>query len=260
MPPITLTTDFGTCDHYVGAMKGVILGVCPAATIVDITHDIAPQNVMHAALVLRRIVDCFPPGSVHVVVVDPGVGSPRRILAGGYGGQIFIAPDNGTMTLVHQDLAREALHVVENSEFFRQPVAHTFHGRDILAPVAAHVASGVPLNRLGPRTAGIEMLQFPTVEHARGEVRGCVLLVDHFGNLVTNIREESLGELMRRKRDVEVLVGDTPVGPLRTTYSEVGAGEPLALIGSGGLMEISVNCGRADERFGASPGTVVSVR
>ena len=261
MPPITLTTDFGTRDYYVAAMKGVILGIAPHATIVDITHEIEPQNVAQAAFILRHTWASYPPGTVHVAVVDPGVGSQRGILAGRYAAQVVIAPDNGLITLVHRELPLEALHLVTNSEFFRQPVSHTFHGRDIIAPVAARVATGVRLERLGPAAGGVEMLQLADVKPLtpRG-LRGVVLFADRFGNLVTNISQAHLAELIRQHPDVAVYIDERQIGFIRRTYSDVSPGQPLALVGSCGQLEIAVNGGRADEFFGRGPEFVIEVR
>lgn len=261
MPPITLITDFGTRDYYAGAMKGVILSIAPQATIVDITHDIEPHNVIHGAFVLRRTVEWFPPGTVHLAVVDPGVGSDRRILAGRYAGQVVIAPDNGLISLVHSDLTLLELHAVENTRYFPGPVSHTFHGRDIIAPVAAHVASGVDLAQLGPPAGEIEVLQLATPQRlASGGLQGTVLYVDHFGNLVTNIGQEHLAEVYRGLSDVKVYVSDTCIGPIHRMYSDVAVGEPLALIGSSGMLEISVNRSRAADRWPSEADTVISVR
>ncbi len=258
--PITLTTDFGSTDHYVGVMKGVILRIAPTATIVDITHEIGAHNIVHGAFALRQILAWYPAGSVHVVVVDPGVGTDRRIIAGRYSGQIVIAPDNGLISVVHRELHLEEMYSVENTRYFAGPVSPTFHGRDILAPVAAHVASGVPLSHLGPPAGQIDILRFPVTQPIdSGGLRGCVVYVDHFGNLVTNISADEVGQLMRQRGELTIHVGDQPAGPLRRVYGEVPADEPLALIGSSGMMEVAVNCGRACDRFGAGPDTLVTL-
>ena len=261
MSPITLITDFGTRDHYVGAIKGVILGIAPGATIVDITHDVEPHNIVQAAFVLRRTIEWFPSGTVHLAVVDPGVGSKRRILAGRYAGQVVIAPDNGLISLVHRDLTLEALHTVENPRYFHKAVSDTFHGRDILAPVAAHVASGVSLAQLGPPASGIDLLQSAAPERIDpAGLRGAVVFIDRFGNLVTNISVEDLASVFGQGGDVKVYVGETCIGPIHRTYSDVSVGQPVALMGSSKLLEISVNRGRADDQLAAAPETPVYVR
>lgn len=242
-------------------MKGMILRTAPDARIIDITHDIGTHNIVHGAFVLRQTMNWFPPGTVHVVVVDPGVGSQRRILAGRYDGQVVIAPDNGLITFVHRQLHLEEIYAVENSHFFPGPVAPTFQGRDILAPVAAHVASGVPLAHLGPGAGRIDVLRLPQPQPlAPIGLRGHVLFVDHFGTLISNISADHLGRLFRSQRAMAVWVGDAPVGPVCATYSDVDVNEPVALIGSSRMLEIAVNRGRACDRFGAESGTPVCLR
>lgn len=261
MPLITLTTDFGIQDHYVAVMKGVILGIAPQATIVDITHRIEPHNILHGAFVLRQVVTWFPEGTVHVVVIDPGVGSDRRILVGRYSGQIIIAPDNGVMSFVHRDLQLQAIHTVQNTRFFLPAVSPTFHGRDIMAPVAAHLVNGCSIDEIGPPTKQIEVLQLPKPEyHEDRGLIGQVLYADHFGNLITNIARADLAEVCRRSFDVRVYVGDACAGPIHQTYADVPVGEPVALIGSSEMLEISVHRGRAQDRFGYDSNTPIIVR
>ncbi len=261
MTPITLITDFGTKDHYVGSIKGTILRTAPAARIVDITHEIGAHDVVHGAYVLFEAVKTFPPGTVHVAVVDPGVGSKRRILAGRYAGQVVIAPDNGLITLVHRHLPLEEMVSVENTHYFPGPVSQTFQGRDILAPVAAHVASGVPLVQLGPPTASVDILRLP--EPVRLEpvgLRGQVLFVDHFGTLITNINVDDLASLFRSRVPMEVYVEDQVVGSVLTTFSDVDINETVAMVGSLRMLEVAVNRGRACDRFAAAAGTEVTLR
>lgn len=261
MSLITLITDFGTSDYYVGAMKGVILQIAPDVRIVDITHHIRPQNIVHGAVVLRQMLACYPRGTIHVAVVDPGVGSERRIIAGCYEGQYVIAPDNGLLSLVHRDLRLEGMFTVRNTRYFRNPVSHTFHGRDIIAPVAAHVACGVAIADLGPQADQLEVLQLAAPEPIEPHgLAGCVVYADHFGNLATNISVADLGSLYRSGGDVNVFVGEQCVGPIHRTYSDVPVGEPLALIGSSNMLEISVNSGSAEGRFGHGPETRIVVR
>lgn len=269
MSIITLTTDFGTSDHYVAAMKGVLLTVTPHATLVDITHAIRPQDVVHAAFVFRHAFPYFPEGTVHVVVVDPGVGTSRRLLAARYAGQTVLAPDNGILSMVHHDFPLEALHEVANRRWFIQDQSATFHGRDILAPVAGHLACGDPLEEVGPQTDHLEILNLadPGGEPG-GPLRGFILHIDHFGNLVTNIRQSDVAGYRAglkdaasgRAREPLVFVGETGVGPLRRTYADVAEGELLALIGSADLLEIAVNSGSAAARLRALPGEAVFVQ
>ncbi len=261
MIPITLITDFGSKDYYVGAVKGVILQLAPDARIIDISHEIQPQNVLHGAFVLRHIIEWFPPGSVHIAVVDPGVGGRRKMLAARYGGRTVIAPDNGLVTYCQRELALEEVVFVQNTQYFLNRVSHTFHGRDVIAPVAAHVANGVPLSQLGPPAEQLELLQLANPEAQKdGGIEGRVVYVDHFGTLVTSISANHLAELYRRKLDVHVYVDEVEVGTVMQTYSDVAVGKPVALIGSADMLEVSVNCGRADAYFEVTPATRIVLK
>jgi S-adenosylmethionine hydrolase len=251
---IALTTDFGTQDHYVASMKGVILGLAPDATVVDVTHEVPPQDILHGAFVLRQVWTYFPPQTIHVVVVDPTVGTARRIILGQYADRLVIAPDNGLITLLHREFPAQAMYVVENRRYFASELSTTFHGRDIMAPAAAHLSRGVPPREFGRVTDRLEMLP---VAH-RGVVRGgaivgAVLHVDRYGTLVTNIAVEQLPLGPDGRRLGVVSLGGRAVGPIHATFAAVAPGEPVALIGSTGLLEIAVNRGRAADRFGRSP-------
>ena len=253
---VTLITDYGTRDHYAGALKGVMLGIAPQISIMDVTHDIEPHNVLHGAFVLRQVWSWYPPGTIHLAVVDPGVGSERRIIVGKYGGRYVVAPNNGLVTLVHRELSVQAVHVVEDPRFYLSRPSATFHGRDMMAPVAAHLARGVDVGEFGPVADSVEMLSVEHVAESSGDsIRGRVLHVDRFGTLITNIRMEQLAALSERVEAVSVLVNGTSIGPVRSTFCDVPAGDPLALIGGASLLEIAVNQGSAAERFGP-PGTV----
>ncbi|MEK6675095.1 MAG: SAM-dependent chlorinase/fluorinase [Planctomycetota bacterium] len=259
MGVITLTTDFGLRDWYVGAMKGAILGVAPKAMVVDITHEIGPYDVVHGAFVLRQVVASFPVGTIHVVVVDPGVGSSRRILLGQYAGQYVIAPDNGLLTFLHRDVAVAEMVVVENRRYFSEMASTTFHGRDVMGPVAGHLHNGVRAKEFGRLTDRMEMLAvLHRAEVVGGEIRGEVLYVDRFGTLVTNIGLEQLAAPRVVEREAKVFVGDVAVGGIRAAYHEAAIGEPIALVGSAGYLEIAVNQGRAVDRFEGKPTIRVS--
>ncbi len=261
MPIVTLITDYGMRDYYVGALKGVILRIAPEACVVDVTHEVPPHNVLHAAFVLRQIWPWYPPGTIHLAVVDPGVGSERRIILGQYAGRYVIAPDNGLVTLLHRDQAAEALYVVENRRFFLPDLSTTFHGRDVMAPVAAHLAKGVNPREFGPMTDRLDLLPVADRAEVTGEaVHGSVLYVDRFGTLVTDIRQDQLMGTHRLGRGCEVVVNGHPIGPVRSTFSGVAVGEPVALIGSCGLLEVAVNQGSAVERFGPPDAVRVDVR
>ncbi len=261
MSAITLLTDFGEADHYVACMKGVILQRAAGARIVDITHRIQPHDVVHAAFILRQVFECFPAGTIHVAVVDPGVGSARRILAARYAGQTILAPDNGLVSFVHRDFALEELRSVENRRLSQPEVSATFHGRDVFAPVAAHLFSGMPLDRVGPQVGELELLNIDlphALEH--GGLEGQVLYVDHFGNVISNISAADLEALRTPADRLGVQVGPLRIGPLRTTYGDAAPGEVVALIGSTGMLEIAVNQGNAATQLRAGPGTIVLVR
>ncbi len=259
---ITLTTDFGESDHYIACMKGVILQRAPYAAIVDVTHVIQPHDVVHGAFVLRQVFDHFPEGTIHIAVVDPGVGTTRRLLAARYEGQIILAPDNGVLSLVHRDFTLEELRSIENTRLFRQEISATFHGRDVLAPVAAHLAQGMNLDAVGPLINQLEILNLdPPVQTANGGVEGQVLYVDRFGNLISNISHADLEVVVGSNASrLSVFVGPLRVGPLRTTYGDVAPGEIVAVIGSTGMLEVAINQGNAAAQLRASPGTIVVVR
>jgi len=261
LPIVTLITDYGTRDHYVGVLKGVMLGIAPDIRIVDVTHDVEPHNVLHAAFVLRRIWPWYPPGTIHLAVVDPGVGSGRRIILGQYAGQYVIAPDNGLITLVHRDIPAEAMYVVENRRYFTSELSATFHGRDVMAPVASYLACGVKPNEFGRATDRFELLPVAhRAEAATEGLSGGVLYVDRFGTMVTNIRREQLGVPSESGRELQVFVNGVSIGPVRSTFSDVDTGAAVALVGSSGLLEIAVNRGSAADRFGPPESVRVMVR
>ena len=256
---ITLTTDFGQDDAFVGVMKGVIAGINPSARVTDLTHSIPPFNVLQAAFRLRQAYPYFPKATVHVAVVDPGVGGERRIVAMESDGHLFLAPDNGTLAVVEEESGRAELVSVTEPRFFRPEVSASFHGRDIFAPVAAHLAGGTPLSELGPAITALEPLNFPRPAfNADGSLDGAVLWADRFGNLATNI---SLALLSEHFPDpaVRVEIAGKRIARIRRTYSDAAAGELLAMIGSFGMLEIAVRQGSAAAALGAGPGTPVRV-
>ncbi len=261
MPVITLTTDFGIHDHYVAAMKGVVLSIAPDATIVDVTHHVQPQDVLHGAIVLAQTVDWFPDDAVHVAVVDPGVGTSRRILAVRYGRQTIVAPDNGIVSLICRDRQPDAIHAVENPAYRASDVSATFHGRDIIAPAAAHIAAGVSMERLGPTVDSIVTVDWPAPTRSDATtLSGEILYADHFGNLITNISRCDVKEFLARETVPTVWLASHEIGPLRRTYSNVEIGQPIALFGSAGLLEISVRDGSAARTFGLARGASVILR
>ena len=252
MRSITLTTDFGTRDWFVGAMKGVILGVNPRAQVTDLTHEIPPGDIRAGAFALLAGCRYFPKGTIHLAVVDPGVGSRRRAIAVQTDHGVFIGPDNGVLSWA---LAREKIRTIrllEERKYFLEPVSRTFHGRDIFAPVAAHVSRGLPVQRLGRELKEIERLAWPKPAKRGTELQGEVMYLDRFGNAITNLEAELLsggGTVTckipgRRRARCE----------LAEFYAAVPANQPVAVIGSSGHLEIAVNGGSAARRFGLKKG------
>lgn len=263
---ITLTTDFGSEDAYVGAMKGAILSEYRSAAIIDITHHIEPQNLGHAAVTIASAYPFFPGGTVHVVVVDPGVGTHRAALALSAAGHVFIAPDNGVLSNVVAAEQVDGCYLIENTRLFRPAVSRTFHGRDVFAPVAAKIAAGrIGLEELGPPLASERMvdLDTPTVKVTGNALTGSVLITDHFGNLITNITNAMLAELTETCAcslgALKVILGPDSIMGVSGCYGDVPSHSPLALIGSNGFLEVAVNQGNAREYFNASVGDRVRV-
>jgi hypothetical protein len=259
---ITLLTDFGLTDEFAGVVKGVILGICPQASVVDLSHGIEPGGVYQAGLMLAASYHYFPLGTVHCAVVDPGVGSKRRIIAANHGGHFFVAPDNGLLALALADNPPQSAVIVENSAYFLNPVSATFHGRDILGPVSAYLAKGVALKNLGPSIDWKEVASLPfsrpLVE--QGKIIGSVVAADRFGNLVTNLGAQDLRSLVERTRAANLsfcLAGKTIDG-LARCYADVAPKSPVAVIGSRGYLEIAVRDGSARHFFAAEPGAGVS--
>ena len=258
---VTFMTDFGTEDGYVASMKGVLLSIAPSAILVDITHEIALGDVLAGAFVLNQVIDYFPAGTIHLGVIDPGVGTDRRILAARYAGQIVIAPDNGLITLVDQRLGLEGIVSVRNERFFlTSRIGRTFDGRDIMAPVAGALAMGGRFDQLGPPPESYKLLDLPQPRAEGSTLIGQVLHIDRFGNCVTNLRRSMIEQVTHSLAKAEVFVGEKSVGPLRGAFAHVAQGELLALLDSIDLLEIAVNCGRASERLGLRIGDEVQVR
>jgi len=257
-PTISLLTDFGVNDVFVGVMKGVIAGICPQARVIDITHGVTPFDVLEAALLLRDAYHYFPPGSIHVAVVDPGVGGQRRIIAAAARGHIFLAPDNGILWPILAGDNNARVVTVSNHRYFLPQVSNTFHGRDIFAPVAAHLALGVPLNLLGPAVRDMHRLRVPEAQvRPNGTVSGEVLRFDRFGNLITNIPEGLLPG--KGEKDIYVRVGRRVIRGIARSYESVKPGELLAIVGSTGMLEIARNQGNARELLRARRGMSVRV-
>ena len=242
-PIITLTTDFGLRDAFVGVMKGVILGICREALMVDLAHEVAPQDVLEGALALESAWRFFPPGSIHLAVIDPGVGSARRALALAAGGQYFVGPDNGLFTFALASGEWSAVSI--EAPAYRLPaVSQTFHGRDVFAPAAAHLASGIALERLGPRISDPVRLALPGCRAEDGGVIGEVIGSDRFGNLVTSVPADRVMDLAARG-GVTVELGGRNLGAPVACYADGPAGVPTPIIGSSGRLEVFVRGGSA---------------
>jgi S-adenosylmethionine hydrolase len=262
---ITLTTDFGLADSYVGAMKGVILSIAPDARLVDITHDVGPQRTHQAAYIVQTFYSYFPPGTLHLVVVDPGVGSQRRAIALQTPEATFVAPDNGVLTYAWRDaVARwgaEGCVVIELAErrFWLPRVTSTFHGRDIFAPVVAHLAAGAPVTALGPRLPAISEADLEEPAPGRtGGLVGQIIHVDHFGNCITNITPGHLEDAgMQTQMIVQII--DQRIAGLQRTYADGPVGGLIALIGSSDRLELAVRNGNAAQTLGVGIGDTVRV-
>lgn len=250
---ITLTTDFGSLDGYVGIVKGVILGICEAVTIVDLSHDIPPWNISATSWIIGNSYPFFPQGSIHVAVVDPGVGSKRRAIAIAAADQYFIGPDNGIFShVLHSNSEIKAYELTED-KYWRKELSSSFHARDLFGPVAAHFASGVELSKLGQELdpASLNKLPARELKVKQNRVEGSVTYVDHFGNLITNIKKEFV------RNAALCQVGKRSIGRIGQSYSSGDLGAPIAFIGSHGFLEIAVSQGRADEKLDAGVNTPV---
>jgi S-adenosylmethionine hydrolase len=257
-PIVALLTDFGTRDHYVASMKGVILGLCPDATLVDLSHEIPPQDVLTGALTLQACYRAFPAGAIYLVVVDPGVGSSRRALAGEAAGYRFVAPDNGVLTGVFADTPPQRLVELSDTRYARPAASRTFEGRDRFAPAAGWLARGLDLGALGRPLESYQRLEIPAPVLTSEEMGGQVLLVDRFGNLITNISRRTLEE-WAGSRSVAVRAGGQHIGPIVATYADAERGALCALVGSTERVEIAVNGGSAAERLRLGRGAPVFV-
>lgn len=258
MPVISLMTDFGLKDGNVGVMKGVIWRFAPQAQIADVSHLISPQNIAEAALILFRSAPYFPDFSIHVVVVDPGVGTARRPMAARIGRQYYVGPDNGTITLLLERAEREGQETrfihLNRPEYWLPEVSYVFHGRDIFAPIAGRLAAGTPLEALGTPFEDPVRLSLPQPERTSSGWRGQVIHIDHFGNAASNIRVEHLGEMLQHKERITVRVGGAEIRGLVNTFGERAPGELVALLGSTGNLIVSVVNGSAQARLGLQVG------
>jgi hypothetical protein len=259
-PLITLTTDFGTGSAYVAQVKGVILSLCREVDLVDLSHAISAQNVREGAVVLADATPRFPEGTLHVAVVDPGVGTRRRIVYAEIGSQRYLAPDNGLLSLLVRHHPLRRLRVVDQPKFWLPKVSPTFHGRDIFAPVAAHLAQGVPPEAIGSEADRLEVqLPWRDPQSAPSRIAGEILFIDSFGNLISNIRDEDLSRL-GDPASLVVTCGGRQVQGLITSYGAALPGEIVALLDSQGRLEIAQVGGNAARTLNVEPGAEVLVR
>ena len=260
-PIVTLTTDFGTSDHFVGAVKGVILDIVPEAAIVDITHAIQAFDVLDGAIAISQTYSYFPTGTVHMVVVDPGVGTTRRPIIASSDGYHFVAPDNGVLSMVYAKEDRIHVRHVTSEHYFRQPVSNTFHGRDVFAPVAAYLAKLVDSHKFGDEIEDYVKFAAPKPKPAGdNRLRAVVLKVDRFGNLITNLTPQDAPNLFGADpAPFKIVVGSKEITDIRTNYAEGAPGEVFGILGSMGYLEIVANRAPAAQVTGAGKGSEVSI-
>ncbi|NGP87515.1 SAM hydrolase/SAM-dependent halogenase family protein [Fodinibius halophilus] len=254
---ITLTTDFGLKDYYVSAMKGVILGIAPDVRMIDISHDIPSQDIMAGSWILQNSAMLFPSGTVHNVVVDPGVGTDRNAVALKIEDQYFVGPDNGIFSLLTQERDYKAVRLT-NEKYWRDNPSETFHGRDIFAPAAAHLSEGVPLEELGEPLDELVTYRWTVPIADKDGLEGMVIHIDKFGNLITNITASQIEDVIGDK-SVKIYVGNTILDEIVSTFGAVPEGEPMAFIGSSGMLEIGINKGNAEEMLSVQKGAQISL-
>jgi S-adenosylmethionine hydrolase len=258
-PTVALLTDFGTRDHYAGALKGVVLSICPDATLVDIGHDIPAHDVLAGALELAACYRYFPTGTIFLVVVDPGVGSTRRGIAADTGDYRFVAPDNGVLSAVFHDVTPKKVVELTERKYSRPTVSRTFEGRDRFAPAAGHLAKGVALVSLGKSIKDFAILDLPRPTVTARELAGEIVRVDRFGNLITNIDRKTF-EHFASGAAIAILVGGREIPRVVATYAEAPAGELCALFGSTDHLEVAVNAGDAAATLRLARGGAARVR
>lgn len=249
---ITLTTDFGTTDTYVAQMKGVIAGIAPDVRVIDATHGIPARDILAGAIALDSLVDAFPVGTIHVAVVDPGVGSQRAAVAVKTERFTLVGPDNGLFTLALDRYPPTAIVGLTNTDYQRESVGPTFHGRDLFAPAAAHLANGVPINKLGEPATTLVNLNIPQPEATADGLIVVTLMADRFGNLITNLTQPRFNDWLARVNadGATVSVKGHAIGPMRHTFADVQPGEPVAYFGSSGRLELAVRNGSARDVLG----------
>lgn len=255
---VTLTTDFGQGSPYVATMKGVILSIAPEVTLVDVTHRVPPQDIRHAALVLGGVTSYFPDGTLHVAVVDPGVGSGREILYAEIAGQRYLAPDNGLLSRLALRTPPSKIVALTDPAWWRHPVSATFHGRDIFAPVAAHLSRGLDPDRLGPRRSELVLLEWREATRMANKIAGEVQSIDSFGNLITNITAEQLNGVPTGE-ELSVVCNEHETRGLFRTYADQPPMTLIALVGSSGLLELAIVDDSAADMLGVKVGEPVTL-
>lgn len=256
---ISLITDFGLKDNFVGVMKAVILKINPRVSIIDICHEVHSQDILEAAFLLKGSFKYFPYGTVHLVIVDPGVGSKRKIIAVRTKNYFFVAPDNGILALALKDEPPIEIIQVTKEKYFLKPISDTFHGRDIFAPVAAYISKEGPIKNFGKKAKSFKELELPVVKKDTRSLIGEIIYIDRFGNLVTNIDKGLLLNFIK-KEDFTIHIAEKAINKIFHAYSEVGDQEPLALVGSFNYLEIAVNCGSAQDHFGVGTGEKITIK
>lgn len=260
-PIVTLTTDFGLNDHFVGTIKGVILDIAPEAEIVDICHSVQAFDILDGALALAQAYAYYPPRTVHLVIVDPGVGSARRPILASSEKHNFVAPDNGVLSLMYAKEPRLSVRHITAEHYFLQPISNTFHGRDIFAPVAAYLAKGVDQEKFGEEITDFVRFNAPKPKPVDAKtLRGVVLRVDRFGNLITNFTPQDVPALFQEPAPAfKIVVGKREITALKTNYAEGAPGEVFGILGSMGYLEVAANRGSAMQLVGGGKGTEVQI-
>jgi S-adenosyl-L-methionine hydrolase (adenosine-forming) len=258
---ITLTTDFGVSDHYVGAIKGVVCSISPSAQVVDISHAVASYDLLDGALTIAQAYSYFPADTIHVVVVDPGVGSARRPIVARSEKYFFVAPDNGVLSLVFEREQRVHVHEITSDHYFHQPVSQTFHGRDVFAAVAGWLSKGVEFSNFGSEISDYVRFRMPKpTPGENGEIRGVVLKVDKFGNVITNFAPQDVPQLFSAPpAQFKIRVGKHEITSLKSAYADGAPGEVFGILGSMGFLELSTNRGSAARALEVGKGTEVVI-
>ena len=258
-PLITLTTDYGTSDHLVGVLKGVILGIVPDATIVDINHHVMPFDILDGALTIGAAYSYFPPRTIHIVVVDPGVGTQRRPILVTAEQQSFVAPDNGVLSMVYEREPNIQVRHITATHYFQNPISNTFHGRDVFAPAGAWLAKTRQNEAFGDEITDFARFSIPRAKPSGTAVKGVVLRVDAFGNLITNFTSEDLPAAAASDGKLKLQVGGKTVEQLHQCFAQGPQGQPVAILGSSGFLEIVVNKGNAARALGVNRGAEVTL-